>query len=235
MALKTRRCDNCVYAGPLAHGDETLLVCANTPAAPGRLVCVEPDGACRCFRKKRPPVLRLPPPEPPNDEIRYIPLTRGKFAIVDAADYESLSQHKWLANGDEKRGFYAARRVGNKLVLMHRVIMNPPEGTVVDHINRNSLNNRRRNLRICTQKENSRNGRPSRRSTSRFKGVYFHKQTRKWIATIGYNGKTIHLGSFDDEVEAARAYDRKAYELFAEFAYLNFPHEIHRNDEKDGI
>ena len=224
--MKTRRCDNCVYAGTLEHGDETLLVCANTPAAPGRLVCVEPDGACRCFRKKRPPVLRLPPPEPPNDEIRYIPLTRGKFAIVDAADYESLSKHKWLANGDEKRGFYAARRVGNKLVLMHRAIMNPPDGTVVDHINRNSLNNRRCNLRICTQKENLRNGRPSRRSTSRFKGVYFDKQTRKWIAKIGYNGKTIHLGSFEDEVEAAKAYDRKAYELFGDFAYLNFPEEI---------
>jgi len=109
---------------------------------------------------------------------------------------------------------------------MHRAIMNPPDGTVVDHINRNSLNNRRCNLRICTQKENLRNGRPSRRSTSRFKGVYFDKQTRKWIAKIGYNGKTIHLGSFEDEVEAAKAYDRKAYELFGDFAYLNFPEEI---------
>ena len=115
---------------------------------------------------------------------------------------------------------------------MHRAIMNPPDGTVVDHINRNSLNNRRCNLRICTQKENLRNGRPSRRSTSRFKGVYFDKQTRKWIAKIGYNGKTIHLGSFEDEVEAAKAYDRKAYELFKDFAYLNFPQEINQTPKK---
>ena len=232
--MKTKSCRACVYAG---RGSGRwlrvallrwpgLLLCANCAEAPGELTDMPATGLCRNFRRRRGPVVRLEPPEPPNDEIRYIPLTRGKFAIVDAADYERLSKHKWLASGDEQRGFYAARRVGNKLVLMHRVIMNAPEGTVVDHINGNSLNNRRGNLRLCTQKQNSRNARSSRHSTSRFKGVYFHKQTGKWVATIGYNGKTIHLGSFDDEIEAAKAYDRKARELFGEFAYLNFPDEI---------
>ncbi|MBN1361996.1 MAG: HNH endonuclease [Sedimentisphaerales bacterium] len=220
-----RTCANCVYACPLRDGSRTLLVCANTPDAPGGLVRIEPESTCPNFRPKRGPVVRLEPPEPPNDEIRYIPLTRGKFAIVAAADYEWLSQYKWLANGDEHRGFYAGRRVGNKLVLMHRLIMNAPEGSVVDHKNHNSLNNRRRNLRLCTQKENSRNAVPNRRGTSRFKGVYFLKRTGKWIATINYNGKTMHLGSFDDEIEAAKAYDRKAHELFGEFAYLNFPED----------
>jgi hypothetical protein len=209
----------------MQDGPRTLLICANTPDAPGQVVRIDPDGACPRFRAKRAPVLRLEPPPPPNDEIRYIPLTRGKFAIVDTADYEELAQHKWLASGDDNRGFYAARRARDKVLLMHRVIMDPPEGAVVDHIDHNSLNNRRSNLRLCTQKENSRNAVPNRRGTSRFKGVYFLKRTGKWIATINYNGKTMHLGSFDDEIEAAKTYDRKAHELFGEFAYLNFPED----------
>ncbi len=232
--MQTRSCRECAYASRssgrwlrmILHRWPGLLLCANAATAPGALQGVAPTECCRNFRAKRGPVVRLDPPEPPNDEIRYIPLTRGKFAIVDAADYERLSKYKWLANGDEHRGFYAARRVGSRLVLMHRVIMNPPEGMVVDHIDGNGLNNRRNNLRLCTQKQNSRNSAPSRRSSSRFKGVYFNKRTRKWIATIGYNGKTIHLGSFEDEVEAAKAYDRKARELFGQFAYLNFPEEV---------
>ena len=231
--MQPRSCRECAYAGRssgrwlrvLLLRSPGLLFCTNCAESPGELRDVAATSGCRNFRVRRGPIVRLTPPDPPNDEIRYIPLTRGKFAIVDAADYESLSQHKWFANGDEHRGFYAGRRVGSKLLLMHRVIMNPPEGMVVDHIDGNGLNNRRSNLRLCTQKQNSRNAAPSRRSSSRFKGVYFNKRTRKWIATIGYNGKTIHLGSFDDEIEAARAYDRKARELFGEFAYLNFPEE----------
>ena len=220
-----RQCDRCVYACPMQDGPRTLLICANTPDAPGHVVRIERDGTCPRFRAKRGPVLRLEPPAPPNDQIRHIPLTRGKFAIVDAADYEELAQHKWLVNGDESRGYYAGRRSGHTLLLMHRAIMKPPPGAVVDHIDHNGLNNRRSNLRICTQKQNSRNAVPNRRGTSRFKGVYFLKRTGKWIATINYNGKTMHLGSFDNEIEAAKAYDRKARELFGEFAYLNFPQD----------
>ncbi len=184
-------------------------------------------GLCRNFRRRRGPVDRPVPPEPPNDAIRYIPLTRGKYAIVDAADYERLSKHKWFANGNEEKGFYAGRWLPNhKMLLMHRAIMDPPEGMVVDHIDGTRHNNCRANLRICTPKENIRNGRPSYRSTSRFKGVHFAKKAGKWIATISCNGKSIYLGSFDAEIEAAKAYDRKARELFGEFAYLNFPNEV---------
>ena len=237
--MKTGTCSNCVYAGRgsgrflrlALHRWPGLLLCANHAESPGELRAALAHKVCRNFRRRPDPVVRATPPEPPDDEVRYIPLTRGKYAIVDAADYEWLSQHKWLANGDEKRGFYAGRRVGRKLQLMHRLIMNAPPGTVVDHIDGNGLNNRRCNLRICTQKQNSRNSAPSRHSSSRFKGVYYCKRTRKWIATIGYNGRTIHLGSFDDEIEAARAYDRKARELFGEFAYLNFPDKVRQVEE----
>jgi hypothetical protein len=202
-----------------------LLTCMNHPEAPGVLREVIATGTCRNFRAKPQPVVRLEPPESSDPSIRYIPLTRGKFAIVDAADYEWLSQYKWLATGNEHRGFYAGRRVGAKLLLMHRVIMDPPEGMVVDHISGNGLDDRRANLRVCSRRQNAHNCGPTRWTSSRFKGVYFCKATGKWVATIGWKGKTIHLGSFDDEIEAARAYDRKAAELFGEFAYLNFPHE----------
>jgi hypothetical protein len=226
MSSKARCCHNCVYASVMRDGTRTLAICANTPEAPGEIVRIDPCGCCRNFRAKRAPVVRLEPPEPPNDAIRYIPLTRGKFAIVDAADYEWLSQYKWLATGNEKRGFYAARRVGQTMLLMHRAIMQPPAGMVVDHLDGNGLDQRRANLRVCSQRQNSHNCKPTRWTSSRFKGVYFCKAMRKWVATIGYEGRSIHLGSFDDEAQAARAYDRKARALFGEFAYLNFPEEL---------
>ena len=222
-----RQCDRCVYACPMQDGPRTLLICANTPDAPGQIVRVPLEQPCPNFCTKRRPVFegteKVALPEPPNDEIRYILLTRGRFAIVDAADYESLAQYNWYALGSERTGFYAARRAGSHLRLMHRVLMNPPEGMVVDHINGNPCDNRRSNLRICTPEQNAYNRRMHRNTSSRFKGVSFHRSSGKWIASICCGGKWMYLGSFDDEIEAAKAYDRKARELFGEFAYLNFP------------
>ena len=103
--------------------------------------------------------------------------------------------------------------------------MQAPDGMVVDHIDGNSLNNRRSNLRICTPRQNTANRAKTRNGTSRFKGVHFCTRDRKWRAQIGVDGARRFIGDFDDEVEAARAYDRKAAELFGEFAYLNFPEE----------
>ena len=100
--------------------------------------------------------------------------------------------------------------------------MNAPAGLVVDHIDGNGLNNRKSNLRVCTQAQNSLNSRPRRNSSSRYKGVSFYKRDKIWQAQIFYNFRTINIGRFDDEIEAALAYDRKAAELFGEFAYLNF-------------
>jgi len=205
-------------------GWPTLLTCFNHVDHPGEPWEVGPDLTCRNFRFKRQPVVRAEPPEPADDEIRYIALTKGKFAIVAASDYEKLNQYKWTAM---KAGtsWYARRHSKGKCFLMHREIMQPPEGMVVDHIDGNGLNNHPRNLRVCTPAENQRNRRPVGGS-SQYKGVSYDKEHGKWEAGIHINGKRIHIGLFDSEIEAARAYDRKAQELFGQYAYLNFPDDI---------
>lgn len=209
------------YAGMMARWPAPMS-CFNHPDSPGERRDVRPKSTCRNFRPRRKPPERGRPPKPPNDKIRYIPLTHGKFAIVDAADYERLNRYRWNAcpGGD---GFYARRSVPGGTILMHREVMNAPKGMVVDHINGNGLDDRQANLRVCTQQQNEHN-KPPRGGRSRFKGVYPHRA--KWEAAIKHNGKTHYLGVFDDEVEAARARDRKALELQGEFAYLNFPEEV---------
>ena len=194
-------------------------MCANHDETPGQWR-EAPGRPCRNFRGRP---RRVEPPEPPNDKIRYIPLTRGLHAIVDADDYEWLSQYKWYAGRPNCACRVDARRntKGGGIMLMHRQIMQAPKGMVVDHINGNSLDNRRCNLRICTQMENTQNSRRHTGAKSRFKGVY--PTGDKWYARIKYKGQMYHLGTFDGEVEAAKVRDRKAIELAGEFAWLNFP------------
>ncbi len=105
---------------------------------------------------------------------------------------------------------------------MHRVIMNPPDDMVVDHIDSNGLNNRRTNLRVCTLLQNSYN-RKTIKASSQYKGVRWNKRKKRWVSSISPNGKFILIGYFKDELTAAKAYDEKAKEFFGEFAYLNFP------------
>lgn len=178
------------------------------------------QGTCRNFQAEK-KIIRPKVNQPENDEIRFIPLTQGKVAIVDAKDYHWLSKYKWYATKSGQR-FYAQRHKNGRNISMHRMIMQAPKQMVVDHIDGNGLNNRRANLRLCSIPENLRNRR-SPGGTSKYKGVTFHKQRKKWRAVISSNRRHIHLGLFDDEIDAARAYDRKADELFGEFAYLNFP------------
>jgi hypothetical protein len=102
------------------------------------------------------------------------------------------------------------------------MVARPRRGYIVDHKDGNGLNNCRDNLRVCTRRQNQANRR-SRRGVSRFVGVYPHKD--KWIAEITSHGRHFYLGYFDDEVQAAKARDRKAWELHGEFAYLNFPED----------
>lgn len=159
--------------------------------------------------------------------FRKIPLTQGKFAIVDEKDFDWLSQYKWHIN-NARLTFNAVRSVKknhrNSLVLMHREIMNCPAGSFIDHINHNGLDNRRGNLRFVSIEQNNWNRRKQRGTfTSLYKGVYYHKGRGKWSSKIKCKGKHIFIGWFDDEESAARAYDEKAKELFGEFACLNFP------------
>jgi hypothetical protein len=159
--------------------------------------------------------------------LTTIPLTKGKFAIVDDKRYESLRRHHWYAFRSGER-WYAARTVrkkGKKLnVLMHRVIAGTRGKMDTDHINGDTLDNREMNLRICTRSQNLANQRVLPHS-SMFKGVRYHKLAKKWIAEVGEGGRTIYLGLFVSEVDAAKAYDQKAKELFGEFSLSNFQGE----------
>jgi len=219
-------CADCLYAARVPEGGRTLWICANTPKRPGSLACVEACGKCPNFHRRPEPVVHGTPPEPPDESIRYIPLTRGKFAIVDKADYEWLSQYRWCTLGGGERP-YACRRENGKTIYMHRQIMRPPEGMCVDHIHGVTLDNRRANLRLCTPSENMRNRRGNC-GRDLPKGVTYQRHCNKYKASIGCEGVPKHIGYYDDPIEAAKAYDRKAVELFGEFARLNFPQEVER-------
>lgn len=155
--------------------------------------------------------------------MKIIPLTQGKVALVDAKDFERLSQYKWCALlKHPKIGYWiATTTIENKKISMHRFIMNFPKNKEVDHKNHNGLDNQRCNLRICTHAENQQNKNVFK-GISKFKGVTKHKFARKWMSHIGFNCKSIHLGYFNSEIEAARAYDQAAVKCFGEFAYTNF-------------
>ncbi len=204
-----------------------LAMLAHGKQGKARRMCivVDEEGSCGNFEYSRDVVA----PENARalaEGARLIPLTQDKFAIVDAEDYEWLCKCKWYAQRVGKN-YYARNRRKEGLVSMHRVIMNAPKGLVVDHINHNTLDNRRKNLRLCTWAQNNQNRRPSKRKNklSKYKGVSFDKKRKVFRVLIWHNKKQYFLGTFKDEKEAAKAYDRKACELFGEFAYLNFPQE----------
>jgi hypothetical protein len=106
---------------------------------------------------------------------------------------------------------------------MHREILNAPAGVFVDHKDGDGLDNRKENLRIVTSAQNQQNRRKiSRKTTSKYKGVYFRRENKKYCALICCKGKRMHLGYFDNEIDAAKAYDQAAKKFFGEFARLNF-------------
>jgi len=107
---------------------------------------------------------------------------------------------------------------------MHREVIDIPEHMLCDHINGNGLDNRAANLRPATVSQNLCNRRKTKANTrSKYKGLEWDKTQRKWKARIQHNGRKIYLGSFSNEIDAAKAYDEKARKLFKEFACLNFP------------
>jgi len=174
--------------------------------------------------------------------FRKIPLTQGKFAIVDPADYLRFARYKWrLCRTKGKNVLYAERsiRLPNgrySRILMHRQIMGLSKSCVlhdirnttsdirvIDHINGDGLDNRRANLRLATVAQNAWNSK-KRNPISGYKGVYFDRQKRFWRAAIVCNRKRIHLGYFKNKITAAKAYDAAARKFHGQFAYCNFPH-----------
>lgn len=149
------------------------------------------------------------------EKYKLIPLGNGKFSKVDNEDFDKVKDINWHHH---TMGYVSSDRVG----LIHRYIMDAPEFLVVDHKDGDPLNNRKYNLRLCTQKENTRNVRLRIGYTSKYKGVCWDKKYSKWKCYIGHNGKLINIDHFDCEIEAAKAYDDKARELFKEFAHTNF-------------
>lgn len=160
----------------------------------------------------------------PDPDFRTIPLSRGLVAIVDASDYEWLNQWKWTAfYTKSNRSFYAKRTIWptNECILMHRLIMNTPKGMHTDHRNHDTLDNRRKNLRIAAVGQNHANRVMQSNNTSGLKGVRFvktGKRLRRWTANITFQGRTINLRYFATPEEAHEAYCQKARELYGEFA-----------------
>lgn len=156
-------------------------------------------------------------------DIMAIPLTQGLYALVDGEDYERLSRYKWYAA--KSRNTYYARRSENtkgRTIDMHQEILIIPKGMQTDHRNHYGLDNRKQNLRICTNAQNQHNKLPQSGGSSQYKGVNWEKVVQKWHSCIWNKNKNINLGYFNSEMKAAKAYDKKARELFGEFAYLNF-------------
>ena len=165
-----------------------------------------------------------------DSNMKRIKLTQGKFAIVDDADFEWLNRFKWYAIKD-RHTFYAARSPYDKntgkqcIMQMHRQILELKkyDRAEIDHKNHNELDNQRENIRICNTQQNTFNKLPGKNGTSKYKGVCWHKRDKRWIAGICLNSKLLHIGNFLSEKQAALAYDKKAIELFGDFARLNFP------------
>jgi hypothetical protein len=150
--------------------------------------------------------------------------------MIDDVDFPLVSPYTWHAHPGRKH-WYAATTVKYPdgryaLLLMHRLILGARSGQIVDHANYNGLDNQRSNLRFCTESQNRYNctyrkrGRPD---SSRYKGVYWDKQKKKWRAEICAKGKKIRIGAFSTEKDAALAYDNALYRIAGPFARPNFP------------
>ncbi len=167
--------------------------------------------------------------------MKKIELTQGKFALVDDEDFEKINQYKWYFF----IGKYAVKNITynkkQKHLLMHRFIMNCPDGLEIDHINNNGLDNQKKNLRVVTRQQNMMNRTKSKNKSSIYKGVYIrtiyykNKTYKYWKTSIKLNQQAINLGTFPTEHLAAMAYDIWAIELFGKFAKTNFKIVAHSN------
>ncbi|MDR4987189.1 AP2 domain-containing protein [Bacillus cereus] len=157
-----------------------------------------------------------------ESDHKKIKLNNGGFALVSDEDFEELSKYKWHRRSSDG---YAARTIYENgkftTVRMHREIIKAPPGLVVDHINRDRLDNRRENLRIATRSQNTANSIAPSTNKSGYKGVQYRKEQKRWRAVIRVNGKHISLGQYGTAEEAAQAYNEAAVKYFGEYARIN--------------
>lgn len=150
----------------------------------------------------------------------------GKSMIIDDDDYGMVNKYSWNISIKDKNEYASAYLLGSghrgTRIYAHRLIMNAERGQHIDHKNGDGLDNRRGNLRISTNQENHFNTRKKSKSSSIYKGVTWENRRKHWVAQIMIDGKHIYIGKFDSEVDAAKAYDSRAKELFGDFANLNF-------------
>lgn len=160
----------------------------------------------------------------------FIPLGKGKIAVIDFEDWNLIRSYTWTlkTNGKNKKTYYAygyKREAGRGIsTTLHREIMGEyPLGLELAHKDGDGLNNRRDNLKFVTHQQNLQ-GRKMKKenTTSLFRGVRLH-QRGKWTAQLSLNGKQVALGCFTTEIEAAKAYDAGARKYFGEHAAPNFP------------
>jgi len=153
--------------------------------------------------------------------MKEIKLTYDRVTFVDDEDFEYLNQLKWSAKWDKcTKSFHAVTYNKRRTIYMSRFIMKASEGMQVDHINHSGLDNRKSNLRICSFQQNLMNKKKYENGKCTYKGV--SKARNKYRAVINVNKRSIHLGYFHTESEAANAYDEAASKYFKEFANLNF-------------
>ena len=158
--------------------------------------------------------------------MKTIKLTRNKEAIVDDEDYPSLSRYKWHCSnkGYACRAVRRNKRAVN--IIMHRQILNAPKGKIIDHINRNRLDNRKLNLRFANSYQNGYNHKKAIRlgkpTSSIYIGVSWNKATKFWDSYLAVDGKRLKVGNFKNERHAAMARDIAARDLHGEYATFNF-------------
>ena len=164
-------------------------------------------------------------------ELKIYSKTFGeKIILFDEEDIDIVMKYEWSIwkMRPHKDYLYAAKTIQEKgkkqkAVYLHRLLLNAQKGEVVDHVNHNTLDNRRENIRLCLPYQNQRNLRKTTtlKTTSDYKGVCFGKEARCWLAYITVDNKSINLGRFKTEISAARAYNKAATKYFGEFALLN--------------
>ncbi len=162
-------------------------------------------------------------------KIVEISMTQNYKVILDYEDYDKIKIYNWIPqkSGTSKKIYASCKPENNKTILMHRLILGIDDNTYVDHINYNGLDNRKSNLRLCSHSQNLIHAEKMRRKwncksqypQSKYKGVSWQNHISKWRARIS----TEYIGVFNNQEDAAKAYNKRAKEIYGDFAVLNFP------------